>query len=162
MGRRWRSATRCAVRAACLVSRAAPTNLKSRMGSKIFACAKCPVTFVTFRSTATNILLQKWGLECVLKPADRWLRAIAIALNGQNGMSWAPISDHSSLIYPAILRIHIIACWVSRCFGLTLGVGVGRLFTCRRELVCGFVVVVHCCGWLGFVAWLSGVCGCCL
>ena len=38
---------------------------------------------------------------------------------------------------------------------LTLGVGVGRLFTCRRELVSGFVVVVHCSGgWVfGLVVW---------
>ena len=45
--------------------------------------------------------------------------------------------------------------WGSRCFGLTLGVGVGRLFTCRRELVSGFVVVVHCSGgWVfGLVFW---------
>ena len=33
--------------------------------------------------------------------------------------------------------------------------GVGRLFTCRRELVSGFVVVVHCSGgWVfGLVFW---------
>ena len=33
--------------------------------------------------------------------------------------------------------------------------GVGRLFTCRRELVCGFVVVVHRSGgWVfGLVFW---------
>ena len=43
--------------------------------------------------------------------------------------------------------------WGSRCFGLTLGVGVSRLFTCRRELVSEFVVVVH---WLGgWVLWLG-------
>lgn len=44
--------------------------------------------------------------ECVLKPADRWLHAIAIALSGRNSMSWAPIYDHSSVIFPGILRIH--------------------------------------------------------
>ena len=43
--------------------------------------------------------------------------------------------------------------WGSRCFGLTLGVGVSRLFTCRRELVSEFVVVVHCLG--GWVLWLG-------
>lgn len=96
----------CAVCAACLVNRAAPSNLKSRMGSKIFACAKRSVTFVTFRRSATNILLQKWVWGCVLKPADRWLHAIAIALSGRNSMSWAPIYDHSSVIFPGILRIH--------------------------------------------------------
>lgn len=48
---------RCAVRAACLVSRAALTSLKSRMGSKIFACAKRSVAFATFRSSATFKLL---------------------------------------------------------------------------------------------------------
>ena len=31
--------------------------------------------------------------------------------------------------------------------------GVCRLFSCRRELVCGFVVVVHCFG--GWVLWLG-------
>ena len=37
--------------------------------------------------------------------------------------------------------------------------GVGRLFTCRRELVSGFVVVVHCFGgWVcGLVAGCVGV-----
>ena len=36
--------------------------------------------------------------------------------------------------------------------------GVGRLFTCRRELVSGFVVVVHCLGgWV--LAWLFGCVG---
>ena len=35
--------------------------------------------------------------------------------------------------------------------------GVSRLFTCRRELVSGFVVVVHCFG--GWVLWL-GCLGC--
>ena len=46
-------------------------------------------------------------------------------------------------------------CWGSRCFGLTLGVGVSRLFTCRRELVSEFVVVVHRSGgWVcGLVVW---------
>ena len=43
--------------------------------------------------------------------------------------------------------------WGLHGLGLTLGVGVGRLFTCRRELVCGFVVVVHCFG--GWVLWLG-------
>ena len=47
--------------------------------------------------------------------------------------------------------------WGLHGLGLTLGVGVGRLFTCRRELVCGFVVVVHRCG--GWVSWL-GCLGC--
>ena len=49
--------------------------------------------------------------------------------------------------------------WGSRCFGLTLGVGVSRLFTCRRELVSGFVVVVHRSGgWVfGLVVWGVGV-----
>ena len=45
--------------------------------------------------------------------------------------------------------------WGLHGLGLTLGVGVSRLFTCRRELVSGFVVVVHRSGgWVfGLVVW---------
>ena len=51
--------------------------------------------------------------------------------------------------------------WGSRCFGLTLGVGVSRLFTCRRELVSGFVVVFTALVagfWLGFLGCVGVVC----
>ena len=56
--------------------------------------------------------------------------------------------------------------WGSRCFGLTLGVGVGRLFTCRRgpvglwwwfTAVGGWALWLGCLGCVGVVCELDSV-----